>query len=50
MPPEWMWPFEDELKIHFEDVERQRDERIGRPSDGEASGPMMSNELAQGMR
>jgi hypothetical protein len=50
-PPSWMWPFEEELEIWFEEVDSKRKERYGGTdaSEGE-SVPMMSNELAQGKR
>jgi hypothetical protein len=51
MPPEWMWPFDEELESWFEDVERKRKERYGnRGDDADSSGPMTENEYAKGMR
>jgi hypothetical protein len=46
MPPVWMWPFEDELEIWFEEVENKRKERFGTPgsSGDEDGGDMMANE------
>lgn len=49
MPPQWMWPFGDELEEWFEAVEEKRKE----PSDGGSSAaedegvPMMQNALAR---
>lgn len=53
IPPEWMWPFEDELEQWFADVEEARKQKYGVSSDdtsssGEMSGPMSKNEFAQG--
>lgn len=48
LPPRWMWPFEDELKIWFEEVDEKRNEQHG-DSGGEAV-PMMANELTRGRR
>lgn len=50
MPPRWMWPFEDELEIWFEEVERKREERYGGKGGSDDSVPMMSNELSKGRR
>lgn len=52
IPPEWMWPFDDELEVHFQEVEARRNEKYGVTSSGGDvdGGPMMANELAQGMR
>lgn len=49
MPPEWMWPFDDELEAWFEEVQRKRDEKYGGDSSA-SSEPMMSNDLAEGRR
>jgi hypothetical protein len=46
-PPQWMWPFESELELWFEEVDQKREERYG-GSEGSSSGesvPMMTNEL-----
>ena len=51
MPPDWMWPFDDELEQWFADVEEARNQKYGggsASSDGESSGPMMKNEYAEG--
>lgn len=51
MPPDWMWPFEDELEQWFADVEEKRKQKYGGGGDtssDESSGPMMKNEFAQG--
>jgi hypothetical protein len=52
MPPEWMWPFDEELEHWFEDVERQRKSKWGRhgDEDEEIDGPVMENELTKGLR
>lgn len=52
LPPRWMWPFETELEIWFEDVETKREAKYGGSSGGseDSSTPMMSNELTRGMR
>lgn len=51
IPPEWMWPFDEELDVFFEEVEEAR-KTASSPSapDDEDGGPMMSNELSKGMR
>jgi hypothetical protein len=51
IPPEWMWPFEDDLEQWFANVEEQRKQRFGGGGDSSSdapSGPMMKNEYAQG--
>jgi hypothetical protein len=49
MPPQWMWPFEDDLEIWFEDVEQKRKERFGGgSSSGDTDVPLMKNELSEG--
>lgn len=47
MPPAWMWPFEDELELWFEEVERRRSEKYGTSRSEDESVPMMQNELAK---
>jgi hypothetical protein len=49
MPPEWMWPFDDELTDWFEEVDRLRKEKYGHSGDTE-SADMMENEFAKGRR
>lgn len=47
MPPEWMWPFPEDLKLWFEDVQAAREERAKGGSDsGDDDGDMVENELA----
>lgn len=46
LPPPWMWPFDDELALWFEEVERKREEKFGGSPDEESS--MERNELAEG--
>lgn len=49
MPPRWMWPFEEELQLWFERVDRERRSKYGGDSsDDEEGGVMMGNELAKG--
>lgn len=52
MPPQWMWPFGEELEAWFEEVERKRKERFGGDSDTDSddSQPMLQNELSKGRR
>lgn len=50
VPPSWMWPFEDELEIWFDQVEEKREDKYGRKSGGDETVPLMSNELAKGRR
>lgn len=51
IPPEWMWPFIDELEIWFEEVDNRRKESSGgSSSSGDTTVPMMTNELARGSR
>lgn len=50
VPPSWMWPFEDELEIWFDQVEEKRSERYGNRGDNDTTVPMMSNEMAKGRR
>jgi hypothetical protein len=52
LPPEWMWPLDNEIASWFEGVKRQRDEKFGTSSsngDREVD-MMMDNELARGRR
>lgn len=51
VPPEWMWPFEDELDVWFEQVEENRKAKYGVDSGSSSSSqtvPMSKNEFAQG--
>lgn len=53
MPPEWMWPLDEEIVIWMERVVEERHEKYGggdRSGDSRESVPMMSNEYAQGRR
>lgn len=53
MPPEWMWPFEDELDEWFKEVERARKDKQGSNNDDDDDGDgagMMSNEFADTRR
>lgn len=48
MPPAWMLPFDDELEIWFERVDRERKEKYGGGADmDEPAGEMMGNEMVQ---
>lgn len=48
MPPQWMWPFDEELEVWFEEVDRQRKNRFGSSDDDdEPMGAMMQNEYAK---
>jgi hypothetical protein len=48
-PPQWMWPFDQELEAWFDRVDEQRKQRYGGSgsSSSESEG-MMRNELAKG--
>jgi hypothetical protein len=46
MPPNWMLPFDSELELWFEEVDRRREDRYG--GGAEESGSMMENELTKG--
>lgn len=50
MPPEWMWPWEEELDSWFETVKQKREERFsgGSTSSDDSGGPMLQNEYARG--
>jgi hypothetical protein len=50
MPPQWMWAFDDELELWFEDVEAKREAKYGGGSSGDEQAPMMGNELSAGRR
>lgn len=54
MPPEWMWPFDEELEGWFDEVERKRNERYGGSGgDGDvtpARSQMTDNEYAKALR
>jgi thymidylate kinase len=48
MPPRWMWALDVELNLHFERVERQREDPDDRDDDEPRSvGPMLENEYAK---
>jgi hypothetical protein len=49
IPPVWMWPFEEELEIWFDEVEEKRKDKYGGGGgdSSDESVPMMSNELAK---
>lgn len=53
-PPVWMWPFEDELEVWFEEVDRKRKDKWGggasNDDDDEAGGSMMANDFARGRK
>lgn len=49
LPPAWMWPFDEELRLWFEEVERKREEKFGTGESGDES-DMQTNELAAGRR
>jgi len=49
MPPEWMWPFDEELEGWFDDVAAKRKERFG-IDDDDAGGAMTENALADEWR
>lgn len=52
VPPEWMWPFDEELEHWFDDVDRKRRAKYGGEDEpgGEVEGDVMENELAKGLR
>lgn len=51
IPPKWMWCFEEELEIWFEEVDQQRKARFGGgESRGDENVPMMQNEMTKGRR
>lgn len=47
MPPQWKWPFEDELSLHFERVQAARDAKYGGNSGGEEDEGGIQNEYAE---
>jgi hypothetical protein len=50
MPPDWMWPYQDELEVWFEEVDRKRKEK-NNPGGEDAEGDsMMQNEFSRGRR
>jgi hypothetical protein len=50
MPPEWMWPLNDELDEWFDAVDARRKEGSGHDDDLTDAPDMMTNELARGRR
>lgn len=50
MPPEWMWPLDDEIAPWFENVVAKRKERFGRDDDDDERPGMMENELVRERR
>lgn len=47
VPPEWMWPFEDDLKEWFDEVKAARNDRYGGSSSSDETVEMMSNEFSR---
>jgi hypothetical protein len=47
IPPEWMWPLDDDLEAWFEEVQAKRDEKYGRSDTVDGPG-MMQNQLTKG--
>lgn len=47
MPEQWKWPFEDELRLHFERVQRERDSKYGSGKDGGSDEGGIQNEYAE---
>lgn len=48
MPPEWMWPFDEEINSHLDQVMQDRKDKYSNPSpSGGDDGTMMSNEFAR---
>lgn len=52
MPPEWMWIFDNELEIHFQEVDRARKAKYGISDDEdyEYEEPSVGNELVKGLK
>lgn len=53
MPPEWMWPLDDEIVEWMDRIVDERNEKYGGSSDRddrEPAGPMMTNEYARERR
>lgn len=50
IPPEWMWPLDDQLEEWFEAVTRARKEKAGVDDDLEDAPDMMQNSLVAGRR
>lgn len=46
IPPEWMWPFDKELKEWFDEIKREQ--ANPEPANADTTVPMMQNELARG--
>lgn len=49
MPPWWMLPFDSELEIWFERVDKERKEKYGSDTE-EDDGPVVENEFAERFR
>lgn len=51
MPPEWMWPLDDEIVQWMDRVVEERKERFGgggsSRDDDDSGGPMMKNEYSR---
>jgi len=50
MPPSWMWPFEEELEVWFDEVHRKQEEKYGGGGSSDETVPMMGNQLADAKR
>lgn len=50
IPPEWMWPFDDELKLWFEEMAEARKAKYNGSGSGDTEVPLMENELSRGRR
>jgi hypothetical protein len=51
IPPEWMWPLDEELESWFDEVKESRRDRAGNRDNGRSSTvPLMQNELTRRRR
>lgn len=44
IPPEWMWPFSDEITIWFDDIKQKKADEISAGDTGDTVAPMEKNE------
>lgn len=49
MPPEWMWPLDEEVADHMEAVHEERKRKFGKDDDDDGHGLSLNrNELSKG--
>lgn len=50
LPESWMWPFDDLIEDHFEEIAKRKDEKSSGGSGNDDSSGFTQNELTKGLR